>query len=364
MAKESSVETPKQEKFECSKPAEVEPLAEGLLLTRMFRDFFKLNLANKIFVVMIVSIIPALIPFLISFDKLLQDYKDKNPAYPWPEYDDLLIALYSCIVMLVLKNYVERLAPYADRFISQRYQAQDRKERSKRFVYCLLKASYFTFAVLFAYFTLKDSDFTPPQLGGSGDLRNVFKDYPYQSHDSVPYLRSYVMVELGYHLHSLVDLLLHKSRNDFVEMLLHHLATCFLTSLAYFLNYSAVSALVLMVHDISDVFVSFCRAFTDTPYTALSLSLFAGLYSTFAYYRLYFFPFHLIYQGYYLNPGTISQQHQEQNYGLHVLGFMVHCLVALHVYWFFLLTKMFTRYWDSGVTRDLQQKLPSAKKAN
>mmetsp|Transcript_4962 Transcript_4962/g.9330 ORF Transcript_4962/g.9330 Transcript_4962/m.9330 type:complete len:352 (+) Transcript_4962:62-1117(+) len=331
--------------------------SEGLFFTKLARDFTKMPLSQQVFALMIVGVVPALIPFLYSFNEIVQMRKNKNPDYPWPEYDDLQIALYTCILMLAIKHYIERLAPYCDRFIHKRYQGQVRKERSKRFVYCLFKGSYFTFAVIAGYFVCKDANFMPPELGGTGSVANIFKDFPYQPFDSFPLVRPFIMMELGYHLHSLVDLLLHKSRNDFVEMLLHHLCTCFLVSLAYFMNYVAVSVLILLVHDISDVFVGFCRAFADTPYTVVSLSLLAGLYSTFAYYRLYFFPFYLIYHGYYeVFEGS------DELYGRNVLGAMVHFLVCLHIYWFALLTNMYTRYWHSGVTEDIQQKLPEKAK--
>lgn len=110
--------------------------------------------------------------------------------------------------------------------------------------------------------------------------------------------------------------------------------------------------MILFVHDISDVFVSLCKAFTDTPYTSVSLSGFALLYSSFAYLRLYFFPCYLIYYGYY-----DTFEGSDQLYGRNCLGAMVHFLLALHFYWFGLFTQMFAYYWKTGVTKDLQQKL-------
>ena len=42
---------------------------------------------------------------------------------------------------------------------------------------------YYVGAVICGYYLMKDEDYMPKSLLGSGDFRNSFKDYPYQRHN-------------------------------------------------------------------------------------------------------------------------------------------------------------------------------------
>lgn len=113
-------------------------------------------------------------------------------------------------------------------------------------------------------------------------------------------------------------------------MLLHHSVTVFLTSLAYFMNYVTISHLILLVHDMTDIFLAFGRAFADTIYKKVPIFAFLFTLVAWFYYRLYFYPTRLIWIACYANPKI------DEIYGLEVLGLMTHVLLVLHVYWFYL----------------------------
>jgi hypothetical protein len=103
----------------------------------------------------------------------------------------------------------------------------------------------------FGYLIMRDEPWFPPTLGGRGTVEMTFETLKTPPSRA---LRLYFLVQLGYHSHSLMYmLLLSPMRNDFLEMLLHHLATMILIGAAYLANFSAQGALVVFTHDIGDV---------------------------------------------------------------------------------------------------------------
>lgn len=98
---------------------------------------------------------------------------------------------------------------------------------------------------------MRDEKWFPPVLGGKGEIREA-----YLILNEAPgfALKYYYFVQLGYHFHSLLYMLVFSPiRNDFIEMLLHHLVTIILIGGSYLANYCAMGALVTFTHDIGDV---------------------------------------------------------------------------------------------------------------
>lgn len=91
----------------------------------------------------------------------------------------------------------------------------------------------------------------PKSLGGHGDVKNAF--FLVDDPPSVE-LRRYFLIQLGYHFHSLVYMVaLSPIRNDFIEMLLHHVVTIILIGCSFMGNYTPSGALIAITHDIGDV---------------------------------------------------------------------------------------------------------------
>lgn len=114
--------------------------------------------------------------------------------------------------------------------------------------YC---SSYFSAITGAGYFVMRDEKWFPSVLGGNGSIHEahlMMHDAPRSA------LKYYYFVQLGYHFHSLVFMVFFAPiRNDFIEMLLHHLVTIILIGGSYLANYCAMGALVAFTHDIGDV---------------------------------------------------------------------------------------------------------------
>ena len=310
------------------------------------------NKIQWLFFVIFLLICPFLGGFLRDFNNIYMMRIANRPDYDWPKYSDLLLAFTVSMALTFVLHLSQRLLTTpACCLISSRYQGEERRERSERMVKSAFKAIYFTFAVCFAYYIAKDSYFMPPSLGGSGDINKVFDDTPYFNSEGIYYIREYFMIQLGYHLHSLIVHVTSKIRNDFMEMLLHHTLTVMLVSLAYLMNYLPMSLLILYSHDISDTFVCFSRALVDTNFKWTAFGCYLCLISSWFYTRLIIFPFDLIRISCYANPMI------HEMYGIGILGAMVHVLVVLHVYWFILLINMGIKFIKTSTPNDLQQDL-------
>ena len=99
---------------------------------------------------------------------------------------------------------------------------------------------------------MKDQEYLPWMLGGSGTYMNCFNGLPYINH--APLLREYYMIVTGYHLSQLIVHSLGTRKNDFIEMMLHHLATIYLLSGSYMFNCWECGAVIAFLHDFSDTF--------------------------------------------------------------------------------------------------------------
>ena len=303
---------------------------------------------------MLLVVFPFLVPFLKEFDRIVQMRKAGDQNYLWPQYSDLQIAVLTGGALYLVKTVsIPLLSALIEPIIHPRHQDKDRKERAEKAAVAFFKSVYFTFAFILGYYVAKDAFFLNWKLGGSGNVDLMFLDFPYQPTLSFPYIRPYIMIQLGYHLFSLISHLSSKPRNDFMEMLLHHTMTVLLISLAYFMNYTAMSHLVLFTHDFGDIFCYFSKLFVDTKYKSVAIALAPGILFSWGYMRLYVFPVDLIRVAVYENPKY------EEIYGITVLGGMLHFLLCLHVYWYLLFLKMVWRAVRHHEVEDLQHQVHS-----
>ena len=125
-----------------------------------------------------------------------------------------------------------------------------KRASSQRFLLYYIK-SYFVCITLVGFKVMHNEPWFPAALGGKGEILksvNTFSQPPSSA------LKYYFLVQLGYHLHSLLFMVfLSPIRSDFIEMLLHHVATIILIAGSFLTNYMAYGAIVVFTHDIGDV---------------------------------------------------------------------------------------------------------------
>lgn len=152
--------------------------------------------------------------------------------------------------------------PVFYRALEPKYVGLDREIRAKKGAKNLFKFSYYVLATITGYFFLKDVPGLPPMLLGKGHLSHVFDGWPFW--DKPAYFDIYFTASIGYHLDGFISHLFFAERmNDFVEMFLHHVATCSLIYFSYMASFSQIGAIILWSHHWADIFTSGARVFCD-----------------------------------------------------------------------------------------------------
>jgi hypothetical protein len=289
----------------------------------------------------------------------VQSLRDGNPTYRYPEYYDLSIALISMITLLILRELTLKFGvKFASRILKPVYQGAEREERAERMVMHFYKSVYFTLAVIAGWYVNKDVPWLPKALLGKGDTSILYKGWPYVDLDSAPYLSLYQMIQLGFHAHILVTHFTEPPKKNFIEMLLHHTMTILLVVLGYFFNMQSGGSITLLVHDVSDIFVSAARGLMDTNYKKCILFLYICLMVSWGYTRLYVYPVHLIF------PTMFSPDFEKAGGvpGYYVMASMANFLLFMHFYWFFMLGKIGYSFIVHKKTNDLVEGIDSKDK--
>jgi len=104
---------------------------------------------------------------------------------------------------------------------------------------------------------LKDTEIYPFFFGGPESTGKViWANTPWSS--EVPFTFIYSMVHMGYHVEEMVDhIFIAERTNDFLDMLLHHIATLTLFGGMLLNNGLRMGTLIAWVHDIVDVPIAF-----------------------------------------------------------------------------------------------------------
>jgi hypothetical protein len=128
-----------------------------------------------------------------------------------------------------------------------------------------------------------------------------------------------------------------RARSDFIEYLLHHFLTFILILFSYQLNYLPVGAAVMVLHDVTDMTASIFKLCIDVTPFPLQMLSYALMLVTWVYFRLWFFPFHVI--------GRIYEESQNWH-GSPMNGNFVSMLTAflsvlflMHIFWFYIMIK-------------------------
>jgi hypothetical protein len=155
---------------------------------------------------------------------------------------------------------------------------------------------------------------------------------------------------MGFHVSGLLRIVLAKHKaHDYMEMLFHHLTTLYLYGFSYLTN-TYIGGVIAIVHDISDILVSFTRIFAESEYKKTTASIFILTLISWAYSRLYILPY-IIYVIWEVPVFAVSPILKQ------IFIFLLLCLMGLHIYWFVLCSKIMLNFFTLGVTEDLQNKM-------
>jgi ceramide synthetase len=156
------------------------------------------------------------------------------------------------------------------------------------------KFLYFTSSVAWGYMVLKDEEYFPKSLGGSGDITKGFVNHvtPYNNPD----LKMYGLITMGFHFGCFFTHLFESNkREDYVEIMLHHVVAMYLFFGYYMGNVWRVGTVIAFLHDIADVTAMLSKSLSETKYSNLTAICFIFNMFVWFYTRLFVLPYECIY---------------------------------------------------------------------
>lgn len=220
--------------------------------------------------------------------------KYPEPEGGWPELMDFKITVASAIIIFFGIELTKKLT-YNIFYYYCKEKNDEELRVSKTIKACtsFFKMNYYFFACVWGYVLLKDLYFIPPALFGSGRLEDIETKFPYSGFP--PMFRYYYLGTMGFHFYSTVLHTIHKARNDFWEMVLHHGATLFLYGVSYYLYRWECGAIIMYLHDWADVPTSIIKCFSETIYVKINIFGITLMALLWMYTRLYLFPYVIYY---------------------------------------------------------------------
>ena len=158
--------------------------------------------------------------------------------------------------------------------------------------------------------------------------------------------RFYFTGTMGYHIGGLLNMFFAKKKhNDYIEMMLHHIVTAYLFAFSYMTN-TLIGAVVAFLHDFADVFISWTRIWAETEYAAVTAYSFAVAQVVWFYMRVIWLSQCIYVSTMRLEVYAISPYVQP------IFGFLLACLLCLHIYWQYVMIGILLTYAKKGVAED------------
>jgi len=192
------------------------------------------------------------------------------------------------------------------------------------------RGMFYTVACFVGYYTLYDE----PYLW---DNTEVYNNYPF--HKMTDKVQWYYFIKLAFYASlSITGVLFDVARKDFWEMQLHHWTTMLLMVGSYSCGLHRIGALILLVHDVSDVFLEWAKGtnyiWEGSAMTQIFFALFAVMFLVC---RLILYPVWMIWP-------TINHAKQDfctRNVWINNYHGVLLCILAcLHCFWMYLITNI------------------------
>lgn len=231
--------------------------------------------------------------------------------------------------------------------------------RVERFAVCFFKLTYFLGSTSAGFYLFWNREWFPSILGGQAEsFRPLYEAYPFVPITDGVIL--YYMCQLAYHTHSLVYQFAKSKRNDFLEMIIHHVCAIFLVLFSYFNGFHRVGCAVYFLHDLADVWAYAVKSTVDTDYIALVLSCYFSLLGSWGYLRLYALPLMTLNLPVFwdcLATSTVYQYAPNLGNIFSIQVAMLYILIALHYMWYGLFLQIGYTFFCKGIKEDTQAKI-------
>jgi hypothetical protein len=286
----------------------------------------------------------------------------KDLKWPWSTQE--LLGIAAMVVGHCATSYLVRVSfrPFVRPLLKRKAAWSQEIVEVRLSAMCgnIFKLGYHVVASVVIYMLVKDTDWLPRELLGSGTLRDEAVGSHLFANKGVDGVgrpvsdgvNMYYHFALAYHLQEMLVLIfIEGNKPSFYEMLLHHCTTLFLIVWSYAITYRRVGVLVLIIHYVSDVPGYVCKVFVDTSLKVITVSGYLSLLFWWGYLRLYVLPFVVLYE--------TTNKNFVESLGYNTSFYLLGLLVVMHAYWYALFLHMGYVLVCTGETKDTQARLPS-----
>ncbi|KAF0984177.1 hypothetical protein FDP41_007354 [Naegleria fowleri] len=234
---------------------------------------------------------------------------------------------------------------------------------------------YYTASALFGIFVLMDAPWF-------WDLSHLVLGYPEEQtgYEIASFARLYLLLGAAFYLQALFSVLfIDEKMKDFAEMLVHHIVTIVLIVWCVISYYHRIGTLVLLLHDVVDVFLYIAKTLNYLKFERTCETVFVGFVLSFFVLRLVYLPYLIIHslfytfnswdypQRYYIfrYVSNVHDYFEISSYGACCLKYCVSSfwslisllvvLVLLHIFWFTLVTKMIINIVSGKGKQDIRE---------
>ncbi|CDO41071.1 TLC domain-containing protein [Caenorhabditis elegans] len=224
--------------------------------------------------------------------------------------------------------------------------------RAKKILECFWRFSYYTFAFLYGLYVMKNSSWLY-------DVKQCWIGYPF--HPVPDTIWWYYMIETGFYYSLLIGSTFDVRRSDFWQLMVHHVITIFLLSSSWTINFVRVGTLILLSHDVSDVFLEGGKLVRyDAHNKNMTNFMFVLFFSSWVATRLIYYPFIVIRSAVteaaaLIQPDYILWDYQlSPPYAPRLIVFALILLFFLHIFWTFIILRIAYRTSTGGQAKDVR----------
>nr|XP_060473788.1 ceramide synthase 3 [Panthera onca]XP_060473789.1 ceramide synthase 3 [Panthera onca]XP_060473790.1 ceramide synthase 3 [Panthera onca]XP_060473791.1 ceramide synthase 3 [Panthera onca]XP_060473792.1 ceramide synthase 3 [Panthera onca]XP_060473794.1 ceramide synthase 3 [Panthera onca]XP_060473795.1 ceramide synthase 3 [Panthera onca] len=179
------------------------------------------------------------------------------------------------------------------------------------------------------------------------DLWEVWNGYPRQP--LLPSQYWYYILEMSFYWSLIFSFGSDVKRKDFLAHVIHHLAAISLMSFSWCANYIRSGTLVMIVHDVADIWLESAKMFSYAGWKQTCNTLFFIFSAIFFISRLVVFPFWILYCTL-----ILPLHYLEPFFSYIFLNLQLMVLQALHLYWCYFILKMLKRCIFMKDTHDVR----------
>lgn len=251
--------------------------------------------------------------------------------------------------------------------VSTKYEGETRQIKIKSVTKLLFDTFFYLTTAFLAYYLFSGEPWFPAMVGGHGKCTNIYDHYPNWPEAKRTELEIFFMIQLGVHVFSVFEMIVikRKSERKFYEYLLHHFMAASLIFFSMMCNEITAGTMILIVHDLSDIFIAAIRAYfdmniakvkigtTQKPYIVVPFvitSVFMWIYM-----RIIVFPFCLL-ANVYINKPTVHDDWYMIYYPYLYLLIMAFVLFGMHIYWTYFIIKSLIKSVTVGETINVHEK--------